>query len=173
MNGKIARRRWIVGAAAVFSGMVVDGADEELSREAASIHQEPEFHAARTRLYEALLDADQFAAVVKLSAAARSGMALGNSPVQIDRRVGGAFSIYGGHIVGRQIELVPDTRIVQAWRVVDWKAGVYSIAKFELVEAGSTTKIVFDHTGFPNGQAQHLAEGWKANYWEPLTRYLS
>jgi activator of HSP90 ATPase len=71
-----------------------------------------------------------------------------------------------GHITGRHIELVPDQRIVQARRVVDWILGVYSIVKFELTEQGSDTKIIFDHTGFPVGKAQHLAEGWKANYWE-------
>jgi hypothetical protein len=34
-------------------------------------------------------------------------------------------------------------------------------------------QIVFDHKGFPLGQAEHLAEGWKANYWEPLGKYLA
>jgi activator of HSP90 ATPase len=86
--------------------------------------------------------------------------------------VGGAFSLFGGHILGRQIELVPNQRIVQAWRTADWKPGVYSIAKFELAEEGSETRIVFDHTGFPAGQAAHLAEGWVGNYWAPLTKYL-
>jgi hypothetical protein len=62
---------------------------------------------------------------------------------------------------------------VQAWRVVDWNPGVYSIAKFELTEQGPGTRIVFDHTGFPEGLAQHLASGWTSNYWEPLAKYLS
>jgi len=35
------------------------------------------------------------------------------------------------------------------------------------------TKIIFDHTGFPQGKGEHLADGWKANYWEPLEKYLS
>jgi len=45
-----------------------------------------------------------------------------------------------------------DERVVQAWRAGGWDPAHYSIAKFELVEQGSGTKIVFDHTGFPNGQ---------------------
>jgi activator of HSP90 ATPase len=171
MNGGIARRQLFVGASVSILGWAAG--EEEISRAAESIHQAPVFRASRTRVYEALLDAKQFAKVEQRSGARRSGMTLGNKPTQIDRQVGGAFTIYGGHIIGRHIELVPDTRIVQAWRVVDWDAGVYSIAKFELVEQGTGTKIVFDHTGFPQGQAQHLAEGWKANYWEPLADYLS
>ena len=74
--------------------------------------------------------------------------------------------------MGRHVELVPNERIVQAWRVVTWDPGVYSIAKFELKEQGSETRLVFDHTGFPNGKAEHLADGWKQNYWEPLRKYL-
>jgi activator of HSP90 ATPase len=100
-------------------------------------------------------------------------MALGTKSTEISREVGGAFSIFRGHILGRHIELVPNQRIVQAWRVADWNPGVYSIAKFELVEQGSGTKIVFDHTGFPVRQAEHLAEGWKGNYWEPLEKFLT
>ena len=113
--------------------------------------------------------AGQFA---KMTGEAMQSMSLGNSPTEISKEAGGAFTIFGGHIVGRQIELLPGERIVQAWRVTDWKPGVYSIAKFELTEHGSGTRIVFDHTGFPTGLAQHLASGWREHYWGPLEKYL-
>jgi hypothetical protein len=57
--------------------------------------------------------------------------------------------------------------------VVNWKPGVYSLAKFELVEEGAGTRIVFDHTGFPKGDAEHLATGWKAHYWDSLAKFLA
>jgi activator of HSP90 ATPase len=110
------------------------------------------FQARRQRVYEALTEVRQFGKVVQLSAAMQSAMSSGNRPTEISPQVGGAFTLFGGHIVGRHIELIPNERIVQAWRVVDWSPGVYPIAKFELVEHGSGTKIVFDHTGFPKGQ---------------------
>jgi hypothetical protein len=78
----------------------------------------------------------------------QSGMALGTVPTKVSPQVGGTFTIFSGHIVGRHIELVPNEKIVQAWRVVDWDPSVYSIARFELVEQGSGTKIVFDHAVF-------------------------
>jgi activator of HSP90 ATPase len=87
--------------------------------------------------------------------------------------VGGAFTLFGGYISGRHVELVPDQRIVQAWRAGGWDPGVYSIEKFELVEQRSGSKIVFDHTGFPKGKAEALALGWKAHYWEPLQKLLA
>jgi activator of HSP90 ATPase len=146
--------------------------DEGISHTAESIHQEPVFKASRKRIYEALTDAKQFQKVIQLSEAMRS-MALGNKPTEISDRVGSPFALFGGRIVGRQIELVPNERIVQAWRVTDWDPGVYSIVKFELTEHDSGTKILFDHTGFPQGKAQRLAAGWTAQYWEPLRKVLA
>jgi uncharacterized protein YndB with AHSA1/START domain len=154
------------GAAARASAEALAGG-EEISRNAESIHQEVMFKASRKRIYEALTDAEQFTKVVRLS-----GVPGGPAAV-ISKEAGGAFSAFGGYITGRHIELAPNERIVQAWRAGGWEPGKYSIAWFELKEQGEQTKLVFDHTGFPNGDAEHLLEGWNTNYWEPLRKYLA
>jgi uncharacterized protein YndB with AHSA1/START domain len=161
------------GGSALGSAEAWAGTEEEISRTAESIHQELVFKASRKRVYEALTDTKQFNSVVLLSAAMKSGMAPDAKPTEISHEAGGAFSLFGGYVTGRQIELVANERIVQAWRAGGWDPGIYSIAKFDLVEQGSGTKIVFDHAGFPKGKAEHLAEGWKINYWEPLEKFLS
>jgi uncharacterized protein YndB with AHSA1/START domain len=172
------RRQAIVGVAMAFGGLALGstaawaGAEEEISRTAESIHQEALFKASRKRVYEALTDTEQFDKVIQISGVMKS-MHLGGKPTEISREVGGPFTLFGGYITGRHIELVPNERIVQAWRTGGWDPGVYSIAKFELVEQGSGTKIVFDHTGFPKGEAEVLASGWKAHYWEPLDKLLA
>ena len=124
-----------------------------------TIHQEIDFNTSPQLLYEALLDANQFTA-------------FSGRPAEINREVGGAFSLFGGHIVGRNVELLPNHRIVQAWRVVTWPEGVYSITKFELKPNGAGTRLVFDHIGFPEGLHDHLAEGWESNYWMLLKKYF-
>jgi activator of HSP90 ATPase len=172
------RRQIIAGAAMIFSGVTLGAtkalaADEEIAHNAESIHQEHTFKASRKRVYEALLDTKQFHSVMLLSAAMKSGMAPGMKPTDISREAGGAFTIFGGYITGRQIELLPNERIVQAWRTGIWDPGIYSIARFELTEQGTQTKLSFDHTGFPKGEAEHLAAGWKSNYWEPLEKFLA
>ena len=172
------RRQAIVGFAIAFGGLALGsseawaGAEEEISRTAEAIHQEPVFKASPKRVYEALTDAKQFDKVIQLSGVMQS-MHLGNAPTEISREEGGAFALFGGYITGRHVELVPNQRIVQAWRPGRWAPGVYSIAKFELAEQDSGTKIVFDHTGFPKGEAEALASGWKAHYWEPLGKLLA
>jgi uncharacterized protein YndB with AHSA1/START domain len=174
----ISRRRALAAVAMAWGGLalapgVVHAESEgEISHSAEAIHQEREFKASRQRVYEALTDTRQFDKVIEISGA-KKVKALGNQPTQISTEVGGPFVIFLGHIIGRHIELVPNQRIVQAWRVVDWEPGVYSIARFELKEAGGGTRIIFDHTGFPKGQGAHLADGWNGHYWDPLEKFLA
>jgi activator of HSP90 ATPase len=154
-------------SAAARGTRAVDG----ISRTAEAIHQEPVFTANRTRLYEALTDAGQFDTVIQLSGVMQG--AKSSVPTAISTAEGGAFALFGGYITGRQLELQPQQLIVQAWRAGSWSAGQYSIARFQLVDHENGSRIVFDHRGFPNGQAEHLAAGWQANYWTPLAKLLS
>lgn len=124
------------------------------------IHQEVVFNAEPKRIYEALMDSAKHAAFTA------------NGDANISREAGGPFSTHGGEIVGRNIELVPDQRIVQAWRVKHWPEGMYTVIRYELNDDGGKTRLVFDQWGAPADQAEHLAEGWKARYWQPLERYL-
>jgi hypothetical protein len=34
------------------------------------------------------------------------------------------------------------------------------------------TVLVLDHTGFPEGDFDHLDPGWYARYWNPLKKFL-
>lgn len=167
------RRQLIAGAAIAFGGLAAGArvwADPQQKMEEGQstgteglltyLHHENIFQASPQRIYDALLDFKQFAAF--------TGM-----PAEINREAGGAFSTFGGLIVGRNIELVSNQRIVQAWRPAHWDAGVYSVVKFELEARGAQTKVVLDHTGFPEGSFRHLDWGWHNHYWEPLKKFLA
>jgi activator of HSP90 ATPase len=162
-----------VGTAMVMGAGDQAEAAEEISRTAESVHQEIHFKAPPGRLYAALTDAKQFQKVVLLSDAVKTGMVKSAQPAEISAAAGGAFAVFGGYITGRQIELVPNVRIVQAWRSGSWEAGKYSIASFALAIQDGGTLLTFDHSGFPQGEADHLAQAWKANYWLPLEQVLS
>jgi len=125
-----------------------------------SLHQEIELNAPPERIFNVLLDSKQFAAF--------TGM-----PATINPSPGGAFNTFGGLIEGRNVELIPNRRIVQAWRPTHWDPGVYSIVHFELKAASSGTALVLDHTGFPEGEFDHLDPGWYLRYWDPLKKYLA
>lgn len=125
-----------------------------------SIHQEVDLKAGPKRIYEAFMSSKEHGAFT-------------GGPAEIDASVGGAFSCHGGRVVGRNVELVPGRRIVQAWRGGDWPEGVYSIVKFELSENGGGTKLVMDHDGVPDSVYPQIEGGWPMIYWEPMKKYFN
>jgi len=127
---------------------------------AKSIHQEVSFSASPDKVYAALTDAGQFSEVT-------------GAPAKIDGAAGGAAELFGGQIAARNVEMNPGKRLVQAWRAGNWEDGLYSVVRFELQQDGAGTKLVFDHTGYPDEAHDQLEGGWHQMYWEPLTKYFS
>jgi activator of HSP90 ATPase len=125
-----------------------------------SLHQEIELNAAPERIFHVLLDSKEFAAFTGMAAT-------------IDPSAGGAFNTFGGLIEGRNIEIIPSSRIVQAWRPTHWDPGVYSIVHFKLKASTAGATLVLDQTGFPEGEFDHLDPGWHLRYWDPMKKYLA
>jgi len=122
-----------------------------------NIHQEVTLPSAPSYVYQALVDTKKFAELT-------------GAPATGDGSEGASFSAFGGHVTGRNVELLPGKRVVQAWRAKTWPEGLYSIARFELEAEGKGTKLVFDHDGFPEAMKKHLSDGWQANYWDNLKK---
>ncbi len=168
----VSRRQILSGVFVACSGALVGtvgwgqdnkmaAASTEGNQSRTSLHQEIEYKSAPQRIYEVLLSSKDFSTF--------SGAA-----AEIDPKVGGAFSMFGGLVVGRNVELVPNRRIVQAWRLAqEFPEGTYSLLKIELKAKDSRTRLILDHTGFPEGHYDHLYEGWYSHYWEPLRKFLA
>ena len=124
------------------------------------IHQEVTFAATPERVYKALTDSREFAAFT-------------DAVAEISSHEGGAFTCFGGFVLGRNVELVANTRVVQAWRVSNWPEGVYSIVRFELRADGEGAKLVLSQDGVPDDAVAHVDPGWHQKYWEPLRKYLA
>jgi activator of HSP90 ATPase len=155
MNGKMTRGLTLI------LGSIAVAAVHAQTKGPEMVHQEIDLPAAPARIYEILLDAKQFAAFSKDTA-------------EIQPQVGGSFKLFGGRIEGRNVELVPNQRVVQAWRSAAWPAGDYTIVRFVLVARGSGTHIIFDQAGIlkDSGEWKQLDMGWPSNYWEPLRKHL-
>jgi activator of HSP90 ATPase len=172
----ISRRALALGLATMPAGLGAAwaaGASDGLSHSSESIHQQVTFKASRRQVYEALTSAKRFDALTRLSDGLSLVTAPGAQATTISREAGGPFTLFGGYITGRHLEMAPDERLVQAWRAGSWKPGDYSVVKFALSEAGAACKLVLDHRGFPEGQGKSLAYGWGVHYWEPLAKLLA
>jgi activator of HSP90 ATPase len=130
-----------------------------------SIHQEAVINASPGQIYEYLTNGEIFTAATE-------------QPAQMSDREGEKFSLFGGRVEGRQIELVPGERVVQAWRFGSahpdaWEPGIYSIVRFTLRAEGAATRFVIDHIAIPPEWQDHIETGYPIFYQEPLARYFA
>jgi len=130
-----------------------------------SIHQEAVIPASPRQVYEYLTSGELFAAATEM-------------PAEISDREGERFSLFGDRVEGRQIELVPGVRVVQAWRFGrahpdEWEPGVYSIVRFTLRPEGDATFFAADHDAIPPEWEEHIRGGYPSFYTDPLARYFA
>lgn len=125
-----------------------------------SIHREATFPAPPERVYELLTNGAKFGEVT-----GQPGEG-GSSP-------GAYFSLFDEWVEGRQVELVRNERVVQAWRLTDWDPGVYSIVRFTLTPEGSGTKLVVDQDAVPEDVHELVATNWGGFYFEPFAKHFA
>jgi len=147
-------RRRFVGAAVALC-ITDSGIAASLSASDASIKREVEFKASADSVYSVLVEEARFGAMTGVAAS-------------IEPREGGAFALFAGRVTGRNIELLQNRRIVQAWRLAMWPAGRYSIVRFELVPNSSGTRMLFEQTGLPTGREERQLAGWTEYYFNPM-----
>ena len=123
------------------------------------IQQTVTFKASPHEVYEALMDSKKHAAFT-------------GSKASLSQVVGGTFMVYDNYATGKNVELVPDQKIVQDWRAADWPEGYFSRVTFEFTAVPAGTRLDFTHTDVPEGTEAEFTKGWTDNYWEPLKAYL-
>ena len=124
-----------------------------------TIHQTVIFKASPHEVYEALMDSEKHAAFT-------------GGKAEISRSIGGEIMAYDNYITGKNIELVPDEKIVQDWRAVDWPEGFFSRVTFAFKAVPEGTQLDFTHAGVPEGTEEEFTQGWIENYWEPMKSYF-
>jgi uncharacterized protein YndB with AHSA1/START domain len=144
-----------------------------------SIFQQVVIDAYPREVYEVLADAAALSALSGMSGTAAHGE-------------GAEFTAFDGHVTGRQIELVPGIKIVQAWRFPVWEPGTCTLVRFTLTAepagaagpehaGGGRTLLVIEQHGEPAGAdalgchpawRDHLNEGWPVFYLTPLVRHF-
>ncbi len=123
------------------------------------IKQTVAFKASPHEVYEALMDSKKHAAFT-------------GGKASMSRAVSGKFTAYDNYIAGKNVELVPDKKIVQDWRAVDWPEGYFSRVTFKFTAVPEGTRLDFTHAHVPTGTEKEFTQGWIENYWEPMKAFL-
>jgi activator of HSP90 ATPase len=112
-------------------------------------------------VYEALMDAKKFEA-------------WSGKKATINRQVGGEFVAYEGFVQAVNVEIIPNKRIVQAWKggIEEWPKGHYSIAAFALDSTSDGTRLSFTHIGVPESAYSIVEPGWVQAFWNRMKKAL-
>jgi uncharacterized protein YndB with AHSA1/START domain len=124
------------------------------------IRQVVTFKSSPHQVYEALMDSKKHTTFT-------------GDAASISREVGGSIQAGDGYISGTNLELVPDQKIVQAWRGNDFPEGVMSRATFTLKAVDGGTRLTFTHSGVPEELLDSIKDGWVEFYWQPLAAWLA
>lgn len=89
-------------------------------------------------------------------------------PVQLLKETGSTFEFFGGNVSGEILELVPDKKIVQTWRLKSWPAGHFSKVTMELDQGSDFVTLKLNQTGIPIGEEELTRTNWSGYYWTAI-----
>ena len=84
------------------------------------------------------------------------------APAEMDANVGTKFSMFGGGILGANLEVVPNQKLVQEWGPPGWEKP--SKVTFTLVPAAAGTNVELLHEGVPDEAHDTINSGWDTSY---------
>ena len=125
-----------------------------------AIQQSVTFPASPERLFEIYIDS-------KKHSAATGAKAI------VSRKAGGKFAAFDGLLSGKNLVVIPNHMIVQAWRGTHWKKtdpDSILILKFSKTKAGGLVDLV--HVNVPDHDHAGVIKGWSKFYWKPWRAYL-
>ncbi len=85
---------------------------------------------------------------------------------------GAKFSTWNGYITGKNVDLIPNQKIIQTWRTSEFnESDEDSILSIELKEVENGTELTLTHSNIPEGQIQYK-QGWENHYFVPMRHYF-
>lgn len=92
------------------------------------------------------------------------------APSEMDLKPGGAWSLWGGEIIGRNTEVEKNLRLAQEWKEQKWV--YYSSVIFTLEKTKTGTRLELIHENVPAKSRKSIEEGWHIYYLGPLQAML-
>ncbi len=82
----------------------------------------------------------------------------------MSKEVGAEFSLWGGAIVGKNIEVLENEKLVQQWYFGEEDDNNPSIVTLKLWEKKSNCSVELLHTNIPDDAYDNIVEGWNEAY---------
>ncbi|NOR88406.1 MAG: ATPase [Bacteroidales bacterium] len=90
----------------------------------------------------------------------------------MSKEVGAEFSIWGGDIVGKNVEVVENEKLVQEWFFSEENEGNPSIVNIKIWPKKSGSSVELLHTNIPDEAYENIVEGWNEAYLGAIKQLL-
>lgn len=111
-------------------------------------------------LYNAWLDSDQHAAMT-------------GGEASVSNKEGDSFTAWDEYISGKNLELIPNTKIRQSWRTTDFpETQPDSELVLEFIPTENGTRLLLQHSGLDKADGKYES-GWEEHYFEPMAEYFA
>ncbi|KAI8374283.1 activator of Hsp90 ATPase [Radiomyces spectabilis] len=114
-----------------------------------------EFQTSAHELFETLLDPQRASVWTR-------------GPAQVSKQVGSKFQFFNGNVSGEILEVEPDKKIVQSWRLASWPAGHYSTVTMTFNQGNDNVELTVKQTGVPIGEEELTQRNWAGYYWRAI-----
>jgi len=112
-------------------------------------------------LYKLYMDAKQHAMIA-------------GEPCKISAKVGSSYTVAGGYITGKNLQLIKNKLIVQSWKAKDWdKKAMDSTFIINLEPKGKDVVLHVTHANIPDEHYESIDQGWHDFYWTPWKQHLA
>ena len=89
---------------------------------------------------------------------------------EMNPKPGTEWSLWDGEIIGNNIEVIINTRLVQNWKEKNWKT--FSLVTFSLTKSKEGTTLDLVHENVPAKSYKSIEQGWHDYYLGPLKDLL-
>lgn len=92
-------------------------------------------------------------------------------PAVMSEEPGSEFSLWEGDITGRNLEFIPDRKVVQEWFFGDQEER--SIVTITIYPDKGNSSVTVEHTNIPDEDFAEIAEGWREFYIGAITAFFN
>lgn len=121
----------------------------------AEISENIDFQASTSQLYSVFIDHSRLKIWTR-------------STPEVDPKVGGKFSFFGGNVQGEFLELVESKLIIQKWRLKTWPEGHYAKLKLIFDQSFDGTLLRMKMSDIPVGQEEVVKCNFQEYYIKPI-----
>lgn len=92
-------------------------------------------------------------------------------PARMSTEPGSEFSLWEDDITGKNLEFIPDRKVVQEWYFGDQPEK--SIVTITIEPDGENSSVTVEHTNIPDKDFTEIAEGWREYYMGAITGFFN